>query len=65
MLLKSRLFQSIFVGIFVGGLYFDAGTKDYTQKVFWNSITGLMFFMSLTMLMQGLAPIVLVFPTER
>ena len=30
LLMKSLIFQGIFLGTFIGGLYFDRGTKDYT-----------------------------------
>jgi hypothetical protein len=65
MLFKSKLFQSMFMALFVGGLYFDIGTHDYTVKTFWNSITGFLFFLTINALMTTLSPITLTFPLER
>jgi len=65
MLVKSRLFQGIFLGVYVGGLYFDLGERDYTQNISWYALTGFIFFHNIAMFMSALSPITLVFPTER
>lgn len=65
MLLKSKLFQSIFMALFVGGIYFDIGTRDYTVSSYWNAITGFLFFLSINSLMTALSPLTLTFPLER
>ena len=65
LLVKSRIIQSLFLGIYVGGLFFDLGTKNYKEIMIWYSITGFLFFLNITMLMQALSPIALVFPLER
>lgn len=65
MLLRSKFFQSIFMALYVGGLFFDIGTNDYTKRVFWNSITGFLFFLTINSLMMTLSPITLTFPLER
>lgn len=65
MLFKSKLMQSIFMAVFVGGIFFDIGTRDYTTKAFWNSITGFLFFLGISALFNTLSPITLTFPLER
>jgi len=65
MLIRSKFFQGIFMGLFVGGLYFDIGTHDYTQRAYWPSITGFLFFICILALMSALSPIVLTFPMDR
>ncbi len=65
MLLKSKVFQGIFVSLFIGGLFFGIGKNDYTNKHFWNSITGFLFFMTISCLMSFLSPVTLTFPAER
>ena len=65
MLLKSKLFQGIFLALFTGGMYFNIGTHDYTDINYWYSITGFLFFLTITGMMQVLAPISLTFPSER
>lgn len=62
MLLKSKIFQSIFMALFVGGLFFNAGTKDYTNLNSWQYITGFLFFLTINSLMMTLSPITLTFP---
>jgi len=57
--------QSIFLGLYAGGVYFDAGRKDYTTQANWYSIIGFFFFLCISSLMFALAPITLVFPAER
>lgn len=65
MLMKSKFFQSIFMALFVGGLFFDIGTRDYKYQNYWNSITGFLFFLTINSLMMTLSPITLTFPLER
>ena len=64
-LVKSRFIQIIYLTIYIGGLYFNAGRKDYTNILNWNTIAGFFFFIVLDVLFQGLVPLALVFPTER
>ena len=63
MLFKSRLFQSLVLGIYIGGLYFDNGTQSYINILSWRSLTGLLFFLNISMMMQSLSPIAIVFPS--
>jgi hypothetical protein len=44
MILKVRIFQTIFMAIFTGGLYFNAGRYDYADSLRWNTIIGFLFF---------------------
>jgi hypothetical protein len=65
MLLKSKIFQGIFIALFVGGMYFDIGTKDYTDKTAFYAVAGFLFFITISGTMTSLAPITLTFPLER
>lgn len=65
MLLKAKVFQSIFMALLVGGIFFDIGTQDYTQKSYWQAITGFLFFLTIYSLFMTLSPITLTFPLER
>lgn len=65
MLFKSRVFQSIFLAIYTGGLYFNAGRKDYTDQINWAAIVGYFFFLAISSMMSSLSPVTLVFPAER
>lgn len=65
MLFKSRFIQSIILGLYIGGVYFDAGRRDYVTQTNWVAIIGFFFFIGIGSLMSALAPISLVFPTER
>jgi ATP-binding cassette subfamily G (WHITE) protein 2 len=65
MLLRSKIIQGIFLALFIGGLYFGVGQNDYTQQLLWNSITGFLFFMTITSMMAFLSPMTLTFPMER
>jgi hypothetical protein len=62
MLIKSKIFQGIFLSLFIGGLYFNIGTRDYTNIQNWYSITGFLFFMCISGIMSALAPVTLTFP---
>jgi hypothetical protein len=63
MLIKSKIFQGMFLALFIGGIFFDIGTRDYTNLTFWYSITGFLFFMTINSLMSTLAPLSLTFPS--
>ncbi len=65
MLLRSKLFQGMFISLLIGGLYFGIGENDYTSRAYWYSITGFLFFMTISGLMSFLAPTTLTFPAER
>ena len=65
MLLRSKVFQGIFIALFAGGLYFGIGKHDYTNRAYWYSITGFLFFITISGLMSFLSPTTLTFPSER
>lgn len=62
MLIRAKFFQSIFMALYIGGIYFDAGTKDYTQRTYWQSATGYLFETTINAMMTSLSPITLSFP---
>lgn len=64
MLIKLRTIQTIFIGIYAGGLYCKF-SGDYKETFNWNALVGFFFFLSINMLMLSLAPVGLIFPTER
>jgi len=64
MLLKSRIFSTIFVSIFTSGVYYRF-TGEYTERLNWTALSGFYFFMAIFMLMSALSPVELVFPLER
>ena len=65
MMLKSRLIQSLVMGLYAGGLYFRLGDEDYESVVRWYSLVGFLYFLSMSSFMFALGPMTLVFPTER
>lgn len=64
MLIKLRFFQTIFLAIYVGGLYCKF-SGDHTDNISWYAYTGFFFFLSINMLFMSLVPVELVFPAER
>ena len=64
-LIKSRIIQILYLTVYIGGLFFNAGKKDYTDPINWNTIAGYLFFITLDILIQAMMPIALVFPSER
>jgi ABC-type multidrug transport system permease subunit len=64
-LLKAKFFQSLFVWLYVGGLFFDAGSLDYTASSNFNYLVGFMFFLTIAALMSVLTPISIEFPKEK
>lgn len=64
MLIKLRFFQTVFIGIYAGGLYYQF-TGEYKSDTNWRALTGFFFFLTINLLMLALAPVELVFPVER
>jgi len=64
LLIKTRFIQTVFISIYEAGVYCQF-SGDYTNQISWNKYTGFFFFLSIGMLMTALAPVTLVFPTER
>lgn len=50
------------MALYIGGIYFDAGTKDYTKRKSWQSVTGYLFETTINAMMTALTPITLSFP---
>ena len=65
LLLKSKLFQGIFLSLFAGGLFFQAGDGDLTNDSDWRYLTGFLFFTSINALTTFLSPLSITFPLER
>lgn len=65
MLVRGRVIQVIFVAVYVGGLVFSAGRKDYTNYSNWKAISGFMFFAIMSSFMTSASPVVMNFPAER
>lgn len=65
LLFKARIIQYIFLGLYLGGLFFDAGDRSYTSTLGWSAIIGLLFELSINSMMSFLTPIALIFPLER
>lgn len=65
MLLKSRVTQSIIIGVYLGGLYWDDGRDSYTNISDAASILGFLFCITISSLMSALGPVSLIFPSER
>jgi hypothetical protein len=63
--MKARILQVIFISIYTGGLYFNAGKADYTGVIQWHAITGYLFFLSMDLFMQAMMPVTITFPAER
>jgi len=63
MVLKVRIIQLVFMAIFTGGLYFNAGRYDYTDQTRWTTITGYLYFCIIDLYFQAMMPVALVFPT--
>jgi hypothetical protein len=64
-LLKAKVVQTLFVCLFVGGIYFGAGDLDYSIPANFSYITGFLFFMTISSLLSVLSPVALEFPVEK
>lgn len=69
MVVKSRIFSSIILGLFVGGVYWkighnyvDSSGNASVRTVDFMTLTGLMFFLCVTGFMSSLSPVAIVFP---
>ena len=60
--MQSRIFQVIFISIYTGGLYFNAGRGNYADTIQWSAIAGYLFFVSMDLFMQAMMPVVISFP---
>ena len=62
LLLKAKLSQSIFIALFLGGIYFGAAERDLTVTDQFNTVAGFMFFLAINQFMTSLSPISIAFP---
>ncbi len=53
------------MSVFVGGMYFDIGTRDYTNPNNFRSITGYLFLVCVNSFMLSFNTVSLTFPLER
>lgn len=63
--MKAKVLQGIFLSLFAGGLFFNAGKKDLTVLGEWNYFAGCLFFISINAFTTSLSPITITFPIER
>lgn len=61
-LFRAKIFKSIFIALFIGGVFFGLGDKDYNDRSNWHSITGFVFFLTFYCLVLTLLSITLTFP---
>lgn len=68
-LLRSRIFQTIFLGLFLGGLYFNVGRNydGHTNQNNANSraLIGMLFYLNWSTFFNSLSAVILTFPIER
>jgi ABC-type multidrug transport system ATPase subunit len=64
-LLATRFIQTVFIVIFAGGICCNIGNSDLTNKINWQAITGLFFFLGINGLNNSLNPTAMFFPMER
>lgn len=70
---RARIMQSIILGLLIGGVYWKIGHDYYyldsqgniVPNVDYFTLTGLLFFFSISGLMSSLSPVSIVFPKER
>lgn len=64
MMVKSRIFQTIILTIYVSGLFCKLGA-DLTDTISWRAATGFFFFLTVNSVFISMTPVTLVFPLER
>ena len=64
MLLQLRIVTTIFMSLYTSGLYYRFN-GNYVDRTNWRSLTGYLFFISISTMMMALNPMSLVFPKER
>ena len=60
--MRARFGQTIFLGLYIGGLYWNKGQGNYLEPDVWRSITGFFFFLSINNMVMSLTPIAVTFP---
>lgn len=63
-MVKSRIFQTILLTIYVSGLFSKLGS-DLTNLISWHAATGFFFFLTVNSVFISMTPVALVFPLER
>ncbi len=61
-IIQAKILQAIVIALFIGGIYFNFGKKDYTDYQSWLGISGFFFMISVTSLTMSIPPIALTFP---
>jgi hypothetical protein len=61
LLVKARFFQTIFMSLFGGGVFF-AITKDLLSLSGWAGLQGFSLFLGANSLMLAMGPVAIVFP---
>lgn len=64
LLVKARFFQTIFMAIYAGGLFFGVA-QNYLSISGWSGLLGFSFFLGANSLMLSMGPVAIVFPQER
>lgn len=64
LLVKARFFQTIFMAVYAGGLFFGVG-RNFLSQAGWLGLMGFSFFLGANSLMIAMGPVAIVFPAER
>jgi hypothetical protein len=64
LMIKSRLFQTIVLAMYMGGLFCKFG-PDYTDPITFHALSGFFCFLSINCVFIALTPIALLFPQDR
>lgn len=62
LLIQAKIIQGIFIAIFQGGVFWDAGSLDFRVPSNFRYISGFFFFIAVAHLMSVVLPIALEFP---
>jgi hypothetical protein len=65
LVVRARFLQTIFLALYVGGIYWNKGQGNYLDRQTWISITGFFFFLSINNMVMSLSPVAITFPLER
>ena len=61
-LVKARVFQILILSTYSGGVFFAAGKGNYSNNGDWSTISGFMFFMMMTTMLQSVNASCVTFP---
>jgi hypothetical protein len=65
LIVKSRVIQSIFTSLYMGGLWWRIGDTNYLDPTNFQAITCFIYFYTLSMFMEPFAATIITFPLER